>query len=252
MIQAERRVKILEITDSKGVVSVKDLSRLLNTSLMTIRRDLDSLEENRLIKRTHGGVVSLKYEKDVPFLARTLKKEKDKIDIGRAAAGIVENKDIVYMDSGSTVATMAQFLKGKIGLKIVTPSIQIVNELYMEEGITLILLGGIVKGDLFCTVGSVAESELRNFHFQKAFIGTSGITLENGIFNSDFLASSLERIVIERSNKIYVLADSSKFGKNALINVLSLDAVEALITDRTISDEMVDLMKRNGVNLIKA
>ena len=98
----------------------------------------------------------------------------------------------------------------------------------------------------------MAESELRNFHFQKAFIGTSGITLENGIFNSDFLASSLERIVIERSNKIYVLADSSKFGKNALINVLSLDAVEALITDSTISEEMVDLMKRNGVNLIKA
>jgi DeoR/GlpR family transcriptional regulator of sugar metabolism len=252
VIQAERRVKILEIADSKGVVSVKELSRLLKTSLMTIRRDLSSLEENGQIKRTHGGVVSLKYERDIPFVARTLKKDKEKTEIGKMAAKMVENGDIIFLGSGSTVAKMAPFLKGKVGLKIVTPSLQIINDLNNEEGITLILLGGIVKGDLFATVGSIAENELKEYHFQKAFIGTSGITLEKGIFNSDFLVSSIEKLVLEKTNKIFVLADNSKFGKSALINISAFDTIYAIITDRSISDEYSEFFKRRGVSLIKA
>ena len=250
MIQAERRVKILEIADSKGVISVKDLSRLLKTSLMTIRRDLNSLEENGLIKRTHGGVISLKYEKDIPFVARALKKDKEKTEIGKTAAQIVENGDIIFLGSGSTVAKMAPFLKGKVGLQIVTPSLQIINDLNNEAGITLILLGGIVKGDLFATVGPIAEKELKEYHFQKAFIGTSGITVEKGIFNSDFLVSSIEKVVIEKSDKIFVLGDNSKFGKSALINITAFNAIEAIITDSFISNELTELFKNEGVNII--
>jgi len=250
VIQAERRVKIVEITDSKGVISVKDLSRLLNTSLMTIRRDLNSLHGNGLIKRTHGGVISMKYEKDIPFVDRTSKKNKEKTEIGKTAAKIVENGDIIFLGSGSTVAEMAQFLKGKVGLKIVTPSLQIINDLNNEAGVTLILLGGIVKGDLFTTVGPIAEKELKEYHFQKAFIGTSGITLEKGIFNSDFLLSSIEKVVIEKSDKIFVLADNSKFGKSALINITAFDAIDAIITDSSISNEFAELFKNEGVDII--
>lgn len=252
MIQAERRVKILEIADLKGVISVKDLSRLLKASLMTIRRDLDSLEGNGLIKRTHGGIISLKYEKDTPFVVRASQKDKEKTNIGKTAASLVESGDIIFLGSGSTVAKMSTFLKGKIGLKIVTPSLQVANVLGTEEGITLILLGGIVKGDLFATVGPIAEVELKEYYFQRAYIGASGITLENGIFNSDFMISSIEKAVIEKSDKVYVLADKSKFGKSALINISKLDAIDAIITDGPVSNDIVQSLRDRGVELITA
>lgn len=251
MLAAERMTKIIEIVDSKGILSVKELSSLLNSSLMTVRRDLTKLEKRGMIKRTHGGVISMKYNRDMPYVNRSHLELDEKTEIGKRAAEMVEEGDVIFLGSGTTVGHMAPYLVRKIGLTIVTPSFQIINELVNEQGITLIFLGGIVKGDTYSTVGQSVEKELSNYHFQKAFLGVSGILLEKGIFNSDFLISSVEKIVMEKADKIFVLADHSKFEKSALIHISDINKIAGIITDSKLPDRIVNSFKKEEIPLFQ-
>ncbi len=252
MLAAERMMKIIEIVDSKGILSVKELSSLLKSSLMTIRRDLTKLEQRGMIERTHGGVISMKYNKDTPYLNRSHLDLDEKAEIGRRAAEIVGEGDVIFLGSGTTVAHMAPFLIHKVGITIVTPSFQIINDLVNEQGITIIFLGGIVKGDTYSTVGQTAERELKNYHFQKAFLSVSGILIGKGIFNSDFLISAVEKVVLEKADKIFVLADHSKFEHSALIHICTLDKIAGIITDNKLSDRIVKSFKNSEVAILQS
>jgi len=252
MLAAERMTKIIEIVDSKGIVTVKELSSLLNASLMTIRRDLTRLEQRNMIQRTHGGVISMKYNRDTSYINRSHLDIDEKTEIGRTAAGLVEEGEVIFLGSGTTVAHMAPFLVHKVGITAVTPSFQIINDLVNEQGITLIFLGGIVKSDTYSTVGQTVEKELSNYHFHKAFIGASGIMVEKGVFNSDFLISSEEKVILGKAEKIFILADHSKFEKSALIHFCTFDQISGIITDSKIPERLVKSCQAIGVEIFKS
>lgn len=252
MLAAERMTKIIEIVDSKGIISVKELGSLLKSSLMTIRRDLTKMQQGGMIKRTHGGVLSVKYDKDTPYRNRSHIELDEKREIGKRAAEMVDEGDVLFLGSGTTVAHMAPFLSHKVGITVVTPSFQIVNDLINEQGITLIFVGGIVKGDTYSTVGQTAERELSNYHFKKAFLGVSGILLGKGIFNSDFLISAVEKVVIEKADKILVLADHTKFEKSALIHICTLANVAGIITDSNLSKRILKSFRDADINVIQS
>ncbi len=252
MLAAERMTKIVEIVDSRGIVSVKELSDLLNVSLMTARRDLSTLERHGMVRRTHGGVLSMKYNRDAPYGTRSRLDVSEKSAIGRKAAEMVEEGDVVFLGSGTTVAHMASALSHKVGLTIVTSSFQIVNELAGEQGITLIFLGGIVKGDTYSTVGQTAERELANYHFQKAFLGVSGILPDKGVFNSDFLISAVEKVVVAKSQKIFVLADHTKFARSALVHICPMEQVTGIITDSSLPAGLVKSLQQARIPILQA
>jgi DeoR/GlpR family transcriptional regulator of sugar metabolism len=249
MLAAERMTKIIEIVDSKGIVTVKELSSLLNHSLMTIRRDLTRLQQRNMIQRTHGGVISMKYNRDIPYMNRSRLDIDEKTEIGKTAAELVEEGEVIFLGSGSTVAHMAPFLVHRLGITVVTPSFQIINDLINDRGITLIFLGGIVKSDTYSTVGQTVEKELRSFHFNKAFIGASGILIDKGVFNSDFLISSVEKAIFEKADKILVLADHTKFEKSALIHICELDKISGIITDSKLPDRLIKSCKIAGIEI---
>jgi DeoR/GlpR family transcriptional regulator of sugar metabolism len=252
MLAAERITKIIEIVDSKGIVTVKELSSLLNASLMTIRRDLSRLEQRNMIQRTHGGVISMKYNRDTPYMNRSHLDLDEKAEIGKAAAALVEEGEVIFLGSGTTVAQMAAFLMHKVGVTAVTSSFQIINDLIHEQGITLIFLGGIVKSDTYSTVGRTVEKELGTYHFHKAFLGASGIMVDKGVFNSDFLISSEERVVLERAEETYILADHTKFGKSALIHFCRFDQIAGIVTDCEIPEGVARSCQDLGIKLFKA
>ena len=252
MLAAERMSKIIEIVDTKGIISVKELSSLLNASLMTIRRDLIKLEQRGMIQRTHGGVISMKYNRDTPYMNRSQLVLDEKTEIGRTAAALVEEGEVIFLGSGTTVAHMAPFLLPKVCITAVTPSFQIINDIINAQGITLIFLGGIVKSDTYSTVGQAVEKEIGNYHFKKAFIGASGIMIEKGIFNSDFLIASEERLILEKSEEIYILADHTKFEKSALIHFCTLDQITGIITDSKLPERLAKSCKDTGIEIYKS
>jgi DeoR family fructose operon transcriptional repressor len=252
MLAAERMTKIIEIVDSKGIVTVKELSSLVNASMMTIRRDLARLQQRNMIQRTHGGVISMKYRRDTPYINRSRLGIDEKTEIGRTAAALVEEGEMIFLGSGTTVAHMAPFLVHKVGITVVTPSFQIINDLINEQGITLIFLGGIVKSDTYSTVGQTVEKELRSFHFNKAFIGASGILIDKGVFNSDFLISAVEKAIFEKAEKIFVLADHTKFEKGALIHICGFDQISGIITDKKLSDRLVKSCRIAGAEVFSS
>ena len=252
MIKAKRLIEIYNFVEDKEIVSVKEISNLLNTSLVTVRRDLKLLEQKGLINRSHGGAISVKYQQDLPYMFRELKEVENKKIIGKAAASFIKDGDCIFLDSGSTLALMSPYLKGKTGLHIITTSIQIINELINEPRITLISIGGTINSDTNSVIGPMAEKELMELQFQKAFLGVSGIYLEKGIFNADVSVAALQKIIVEKSEEIYVLADHTKFNKNALVQITTLDKVKMIITDNKISDEIVDIFNKKDISLIKA
>lgn len=253
MHATERLIKIVEIVENKGFVSVDDLVAMLNVSPMTVRRDLALLENQGNVSRVHGGVVSLQYNVEKPFHTRALLNADEKSSVANRAVSIIEGGDVIYLGSGTTVGQMASSLARSTGITIVTPSFPIVEKLVDREGITLIFLGGIVKPDTYCTAGQTVEKQLSQYHFNKTFIGTSGILFESGVYNSDILISSFEKMAIAQSDEVYVITDHTKLGTGSLVHILPPEEVTALILDPTkITEEHQHQLNENRWRVIQA
>ncbi len=250
MINAERQVRILEIVNQRSVVSVRELSEILDVSEMTVRRDLNAMGNRGIIERTHGGVRSLHNVSNIPYQSRLQSNVAEKKAIARYAADQVVEGDTLFLGSGSSVAMMVEYLRSRNGITIVTPSIQVVQTLLPEMRGTLIVLGGVVKPSLYAIVGDSVDATLERYHFNKAFIGVSGIIPMVGLFNADYHVSNVERIVISRTSELYVLADNTKFGKSALLEIGPVSAARTIISDTGLAPIFVDDVIANGGNIV--
>ncbi len=253
MLPVERKIKIADIIEARGFASVQELSSLISASPMTIRRDLTELEKQSGIKRVRGGAVSIKRSNENPFKTRFALDSEEKGRIGRKAASLIEAGDVVYLGSGTTVAHMAPVIAGMVGITVVTSSFQVIQDLAHQRELVLVFLGGIVREDNYSTVGPSVETQLMQHHFHKTFIGASGVLPNNGVFNSDVLVASLEKIAVQRSEKVFVLADHTKFGRGELIHVVSCDELAGLITDTAqLSSDLIQQLETSRVPVITA
>jgi DeoR family fructose operon transcriptional repressor len=196
-----------------------------------MRRDLKILEEEGQIQMLRGGGVKLKSSSyDIPVVEKKEIYKEEKERIARFAASLVRNHEVIYIDSGTTCLQMIKYLKDKT-ITIITSNIQVINELDSPT-IKCIVLGGEVNKALDSISGPLTEAALKNLYFDKAFLGTSGFSLENGINTPDFREASKKAIIKQKSKECYVLADHSKCGKNTLCKAFELDEC-IIITDKS-------------------
>ncbi|MBP1839871.1 DeoR/GlpR family DNA-binding transcription regulator [Formosa algae] len=247
----DRHKLILEKLEADGFVSVNALSEEFKVSLVTIRKDLKLLEEKKLLFRSHGKAILVNpyiTEHSVNIKEKIHAKEKRKI--GMAAAELLEANDSVIIASGTTVTEFARHIKPLEGLTVLTASLNTAVILVNYKEINVMQLGGMVRSSSASVIGPIGERMLAEFTFTKLFLGVDGIDLDYGLTTTNLMEASLNKEMIKASQKIIVLADSSKFNKKGFGRICGLEDVDQIITDSGIDERTKNKLIDMGMELI--
>ncbi|SMO50585.1 transcriptional repressor AgaR [Gracilimonas mengyeensis] len=248
----KRRDKIIQVLNESGSVTVDELSELFDVSSVTIRNDLDFFEKKGLIHRTYGGALLRNSVYKDPSL-----EEKEKINanekrrIGKYAAGLIKDGDAIILDSGTTTKEIAIRLKDKKNITVMTNAIYIAVELAGLSDVEVMLTGGVLRDKSYSIVGPEAENTLRNYYFDKLFIGVDGLDFDYGLTTSNPLEAQLNRIMVERASEVIAVTDSSKFGRHSFSYIGDVDLISTIITDKGISKEIEGKFNKIGIEVIK-
>lgn len=225
MIPYERRLQMLQLLENKEVVSVEEFSKAFpNVSESTIRRDLKTLaKEGQIILLRGGGACLKNGSYEIPVNSKTMQNVSEKEQIARYAASLVKDGEAIYLDAGSTTLRMVKHLRDK-NITIVTTNVLIFSEL-QDTNMDCFIVGGQINISTASISGTVTNSSLMNYYFDKAFLGATGFSMRSGINTPDIREAEKKQIVMKNSSESYVLADSSKEGKSALCKVFELGEV---------------------------
>ncbi|MBF7095584.1 DeoR/GlpR family DNA-binding transcription regulator [Alkalibacter mobilis] len=250
MFIEERYQKIVELLKEKNSVRVSDLTEIFDVSESTIRRDLQDMEEKNMLKRTHGGAVSLSSRNFEPsFKEKETSRHSDKVRIAKVAAKLVGDGDSIIIDSGTTTLELAKALNAK-NITVITNSIDIATILWEKEDMEIILTGGTLRKNTRSMVGQLSENSLRNFKVDKVFLGTNGITLKDGLTTPNLTEAITKRTMMESGDKVYVLSDPSKFGVVNFAVIENLKQIDAIITTDEVEKQILDEFQNFGVRII--
>ena len=232
MLTEERQSIIVNEVKKRGIVTVTSLVKLLNTSESTIRRDLTYLHKSGLIKKVHGGATEIPRkigkEEDKAKEKKLINlNEKDKI--ARYAASLIEEKDIIYLDSGTTTELMIKYIDNK-DIIVVTNGITH-GKLLTERNIKTFMLGGEIKITTEAIIGSNAVNDLKKYNFTKGFFGTNGVCLESGFTTPEINEAMVKREAINKCDNVYILCDYTKFNNKSFITFCNMDEA-TIITDK--------------------
>lgn len=217
MLKTERKQLILEELNQHHVVSLEKLVSLLETSESTVRRDLDELEAENKLRRVHGGAElphSLQEEETIQ--EKSVKNLQEKKLIAQRASSLIKEKDVIFVDAGSTTAFLIKELEQK-DITVVTNSIHHAVQL-VDKQIPTVIIGGGVKMTTNASIGGVALNQINQLHFDRAFIGMNGV--DEGYYTTpDMEEGAVKRAILENAKQTYVLADSSKVGQSCFAKV---------------------------------
>ncbi|MDD7795713.1 DeoR/GlpR family DNA-binding transcription regulator [Clostridium sp. 'White wine YQ'] len=243
----ERRNEIFNIISIEPKVSVKKLSNILGVSEVTIRKDLSALEEEGVLKRTHGGAVQMassSIEKRLSF------RQNEKQRIAEEASKLVLPGETILLEAGSTNTVLAKEISKKSGVHIITNSLYITYMLKDTLQVKVTLLGGELQQDSEAMVGPLTTLSLSKIAVDKAFIGMDGFSEKLGFTCGDFFRAEVGKEMCKRAEKTIVLADSSKFDNIGVTPVVELNDVYMVISDKDITKEKLSILKKHNVNTI--
>lgn len=248
----DRRDKIIHKIQSEGSVRVDELSEEFDVSTVTIRNDLDFFEEKGLIHRTYGGALLRNNVYNDPSLEEKQKINVDeKRRIGEYAASLIKDGESIILDSGTTTREIALRLKDKKGLTLMTNAINIAVELAGVSDLNLMLTGGVLRDKSYSLVGPEAERTMQNYYFDKLLLGVDGMDFEHGLTTPNPLEAQLNRLMVDRANKVILVTDSSKFGRHSFSYICDLDPVEMVITDTNIEPDFEERLAKRDIEVVK-
>ncbi|OLP47133.1 DeoR/GlpR family DNA-binding transcription regulator [Allorhizobium taibaishanense] len=248
----ERQAKIAELLREEQFLAINTLTERLQISIATARRDLDELEQAGVLRRTHGGAVSVnQVGQDTTYASRAISRQAEKAAIAAVAASMIAEGDAVFLDAGTTALEVAKILSGRKGLTLISNGLDIVAELSRGEGNSIYSVGGEFTDTNRSYRGPLAESFIRQFNADKLILNASSIDLDRGtICTSTPMNASVQKAMIEVSSRVIVVADHSKFTKSSLSVTAKIEDVGVIITDvgtRSIIDAAPEKLRRKFV-----
>lgn len=236
MLAEERKRAICEIVNQKKIAKVSELSKALNTTEATVRRDLDELQEKKLLRRTHGGAIAI-YSAGIEFSIRDLaiKNMDSKQKIAQKAIDFIDDNDTVMLDGSSTVLELCKLMvKGSFkNIIVLTNAISVLTVLSQNPNITVLLIGGEYKSSIDSTIGGLAEKSIKDLRVDKTFIGINGIDHDYGYSITNFEEATIKKEMLRIAKQKFVLADFTKFGETYLAKVAEFEGdIDYLITDK--------------------
>lgn len=255
MYAEERQREILERVRREGKVSVEALTEALGVSAPTVRADLGILESRRLLRRTHGGAIlpeTTLYEP--PYAERERARQAEKARIGACAAARVCDYETVILDAGTTTYEIAVRLKERIGLTVVTNSLEAAWELMDAPAghIETLVVGGTVHAHRRATLGPLAAEFLSRLHVDRVFLGVNGVSTEAGYSVVDFDAAQVKRAMMACAREVVIVADSGKLDVTAFASICPLSSAHLLMTDAAPEGELASALAKAGVEVLVA
>ncbi|TXC89691.1 DeoR/GlpR transcriptional regulator [Metabacillus litoralis] len=227
MLITERHQIILNLLKEKKNVKLQELVDLTNTSESTLRRDLDQLEKQNYLKRVHGGASLIQSKREEPSVnERTTKNFDEKGMIAKYAANLIQDGDCIYLDAGTTTYKLITYLNQK-DIVVVTNGVDHLEAL-LEKDIVTYIIGGYVKKVTKATIGRDAYTSIKNYRFDKCFMGTNAVHHDLGLTTPDPEEAQIKERAISLSREAFILADSSKFGEVSFSKFAKLDEVKII------------------------
>lgn len=252
MFALERQKRILELLSENGAVWVSRLSSELGVTEETVRRDLEKLEKQEMLMRTHGGAVPI----DDSTYEMSLEKRKStnvdiKMSLAKEAVKYISPGDTIFLDASTTTFYMSKELKKMKNVTIITNSIRIVNELYGQSGVQVISVGGKVSRNQ-SFVGSLAESNISDNYFaSKIFFSSKGITKDAGVLESNEEECGIKQHMLKNCKQKYYLCDKSKIGRIGFVKLAPLDCINHIITEAVLDEKWQNRLGELNIDIIK-
>ncbi|MBC7724216.1 MAG: DeoR/GlpR transcriptional regulator [Burkholderiaceae bacterium] len=247
MLTSTRRASILRRVAASGEASVLELAESLNVSASTIRRDLNSLDADGLLRRVRGGG-SVEPDRE-PFQQVATQATSAKERIAERAAALVVDGDVVVLDIGTTAALVARRLAGR-RITVITASVAVLDELRDDEGIELILLGGVLRRSYHSLVGSLTEDALSQLRGTICFLGTSGVLADGTVMDSTGAEVPIKRAILTSSARTVLVADDSKFPGTGILSVCPASRIDVVVTSG--EHPTLDVFRTAGSTVILA
>lgn len=251
MLKEKRLLQIHDMLRENGEVEISHLSRFFDVTEMTIRRDLDQLVRVGKAVRSHGGAM-LAASPIQTELAQTVAYQESKLAIARKALGFIKEGATVFFDSGSTVHMLAQCVPASAHITALTNGIAIATELVNRFFVSVIMIGGELKGDSLACRGPAAEDALDRFRVDLAFLSVSAVGRHGELFTGSVAEAGFKRKILASAQQCVVLADSSKIGRQSLCRFADARETQAMITDDGLKAEQLAMLEQIGTNVVIA
>jgi len=251
-MRENRLSEMEEYIREKKTVTLEELCNQFNISINTVRRDIAEILQRTDIKKIYGGVAA-PYNKIPPaFSERSGVNLDAKKQIGYCAAQLVNDGDIIYVDSGTTTCHMIEFLSSKQNVTVITHSLDVINKAVLFPNLTLICLSGTFNKKTFSFTGQSTLSDIADLNISKAFMAANGVTIQNGATQSTPIEFAIKKEVVSRSDSVYVMIENKKFGSVSLFTYCHANQIDAIITEKMPTDEFTEEFAKCGGRIILA
>jgi DeoR family transcriptional regulator of aga operon len=251
--RADRVSTILDRVATEGSVDAGELADEFGVSTVTIRRDLQALEDQRLLARTHGGAVAADTAYELPVRYRVGQHREEKALIARHAAALLPHGNLTLgLTGGTTTLMVARLLAQRVDLTVVTNALNIGCELSMRPRLKVIMTGGVSRTQSYELVGPIADQALAGLNIEIAVVGADGISARGGLTTHDEIEAHTNASMIQRADRVLVVADGSKFGRTCLARICGISDVTTFVTDASADPDEVDALRRAGAHVIVA
>jgi DeoR family transcriptional regulator, fructose operon transcriptional repressor len=252
MLAEERRLRLVEWSNQEGRIDALAAANKLRVAVETVRRDLDVLQRRGLVRRVHGGAIAAhRLSHEFTFPERKGRNPEQKKKIAQVAAQYLPEEGCVFVDGGTTTEFMAEALRNKPKLMVVTNSLTLAS-MIGESSTQVFLLGGRIRPTTLSSIGARTVAELKNFKAQIAFLGTNGVDLESGFTTVDPDEAAVKQVMIKNATEVIVLADNSKFGASYSSLFASFDEVDRVVTDVEADRSHIDAITETGIEVVLA
>ncbi|MGC8718080.1 MAG: DeoR/GlpR family DNA-binding transcription regulator [bacterium] len=245
-----RKRRILDILEARGTLSINDLAEILEISPITLRKDLQDLEKQRLITRIWGGVTLATHPAtpEPPFEDRSVENLKEKRAIARIALTLVKTNDVIALGGGTTTYEFAKLLGGIPNVQVITNSVNI-GYLLLRLGVRIAMPGGFSREGSYNLFGDGAEEFFKNIFIDKCFMGVDGIDIDGGLTTLNPSEASIYTSMINSAHTLIVLADHTKLGQKKLIPMSPIEKVDILITDELAPKDIIKGLEKKGIKV---
>ncbi len=248
----ERQNRILQMLSQDQKILVDDLVEIFGVSHATIRNDLNRLSERGLLKRTHGGAVSIaKVNFEQNNHEKRTSRLPEKRSIAACANKLIEDGDTIILDTGSTLSVFAEVITAK-HLTVVTNDLDIALAMEKHDDCRVVLLGGVVRNGYHCTLGPSAVEQLKALHVDKAFVATNSITAKDGLSTPDLNHADIKRRMIASADRTILLATGNKFGRKSFAHFADTTELDVIVTDASIPEDELNAIRALNVEVILA
>lgn len=251
MLTVEKRKMVLSMLKTKSVVTVPELSRALHTSEVTVRKILNELDGQGLLKRTRGGAVNITTVHEFEEKEKERRNRAEKCAIGEKAYEYIQDSDSVFIDAGSTTLELVRRIKrgAKRNIVVVTNALNIAAELLDSDDIEIIFIGGHVRHRIMSCVGGLAEKAIGGLCIDKAFLGCNSVSVEAGVTTPNLYEAQIKQCVLRASRESVLITDSSKFGHTSMARICPIGDLSRVITDSRLPRETRGRIESMGVAL---